>query len=262
VELYWLGIILILNILILILYRLKKHILNKKAIAKQLKYLLTFLYVPLIVIIIRISVFGIYKIPSTSLANTLQPGNLVYVNKLIFDSILPRSGYKIPWLNILWYLNPKTRKDFGKNVWLYYCLSGYCKIKHNDLMVFKSSKNNSIIYLIKRCIGLARDNIRIINRQVYCNGEKITLSKTVKTEYKLYRNDYKALKNLKVWDIIDNSSFFLNDNTNSVSVLTTQIELNKLNNCDYIGSVKQVVYRFDASDYTSWHVFPYNKKQQ
>jgi len=42
-------------------------------------------------------VFGIYFIPSTSMQQTIIPGDVVWVNKLLYGPALPGTLHVTPW---------------------------------------------------------------------------------------------------------------------------------------------------------------------
>src|SRR5262249_1698180 len=85
-----------------------------------------------------------FKIPSESMQPTLLVGDHLLVNKFVFE---------------------------GTGAW-YEKLLPYRPILHGDIIVFKFPFDDHPHY-VKRVIGLPGDRIRIINNQVYVNGNKI-----------------------------------------------------------------------------------------
>ena len=63
-----------------------------------LSYPLLFAGLFILAISLRVLVFGIYFIPSTSMQQTIIPGDAVWVNKLLYGPALPSTPYEIPCL--------------------------------------------------------------------------------------------------------------------------------------------------------------------
>jgi signal peptidase I len=248
--LYWLSLPALLTGLLSQLFKSDNKITVFIKKYRLVRYPLIFINIFLIAIFLRLFFFGIYNIPSPSMENTLKTGDVIMVNKLAFGPVLPRSGYEIPWANLLWYLNPNTRKDFGKNIWPYYRLSGYSRIKRNDLFVFKAAWDNNF-FIVKRCIGMPGDSLRVKNGNVYCNGKLIVLKPTAKTTYKVFYNDYLQTKKL-----IDNQGLYnyFQNWQDSVSYLSVDISPKQANNLEtspFVDSVVRVSLGYDST-YTAF----------
>ncbi len=111
----------------------------------------------IMVFFIRTAVVEAYRIPSSSMEDTLLVGDFLMVNKFIY-------GIRTPdWIGI-----PFT--DIGFNI-PHTRLPGFTEPKRGDIIVFKYPKDPSQNY-IKRCIGLPGDTIEIRNKIVYVNGER------------------------------------------------------------------------------------------
>lgn len=113
-------------------------------------------------ILLRVFVFGSYKIPTDSMEPTIIPGDFVLVNKLaygarIFDLFDAVEGKKV---------NIKRAP-------------GYAQIKNNDVVVFNIPHPKSwdkiemdmSKYFIKRCIGIPGDTLQIINGYYTINSD-------------------------------------------------------------------------------------------
>ena len=150
--LLWLCVcIIILALVYFSLLRLIKHI--KYAFLKKiLKGSFLFLFIFSIAISIKLLLFDIYKIPSSSMNNTLYTNDVIVVNKLKYGPKLPRSPFDIPWVNIAFYFNDKARTSMGTPWWGYKRLSGTTAIKNGDVIVFTMFKANMVI--VKRCMGI------------------------------------------------------------------------------------------------------------
>lgn len=109
---------------------LKAVLLIKNAVFKKLAksiFILIFLFS--IVIFSKLLFFDIYKIPSSSMENSLFPNDVILVNKLKYGPRLPRSPFDIPLVNIGYYFNDNARKRIKKYWWPYKRLSGTSQIQ-------------------------------------------------------------------------------------------------------------------------------------
>jgi signal peptidase I len=107
-------------------------------------------YAESLLVTILLALFGTtfivqaFKIPSQSMEPTLLVGDHLLVNKFIFE---------------------------GRGAW-YEKFLPYRPIHRGDIIVFKFPFDDHPHY-VKRAIGLPGDRIRIINQQVYVNGQRI-----------------------------------------------------------------------------------------
>lgn len=114
-------------------------------------------------VILRIFVFGSYKIPTDSMEPTILPGDYILVNKLAYGARL---------FNMFDALDAKKVKIRR--------MPGFSPVKNNDVIVFHiphPHKKNKIEmdmhkYYIKRCIGIPGDTLRIINGLYNVNSDK------------------------------------------------------------------------------------------
>ncbi len=137
-------------------------------------------------IVIRIFVFEVYYIPSESMENTLKPGDLVLVSKLNYGPILPRSPNDIPWINILYLLVEEDQEENEFNWWKYNRLNGFSCVDYNDVVVFKHVDSNE--FLIKRCVGLPGDSLKIVNGTIMNNNKVLFNPKEAKFNYLVWYN--------------------------------------------------------------------------
>ncbi|MFY0631711.1 MAG: signal peptidase I [Flavobacteriaceae bacterium] len=130
----------------------------------------------------KLFVFGIFRIPSSSMENALYQEDIILVNKLTYGPKLPSSPFEIPWINFLFYLNKDARADIDKEWWGYKRFSGLRSVMQGDVLVFQTSRT---FFLVKRCVGLPGDNLKMIDGEVYTNNKKYTPLSTVKEHYNL-----------------------------------------------------------------------------
>jgi signal peptidase I len=146
----------------------------------------------LVGVFLKVFFLELFSIPSASMVPTLQTGDKIVVSKLQYGARLPRSGFEIPWLNLLWFLNPKARAGMGKIEWKYRRINGYSQIKRDDVVVF-NYQGKMFEFYIKRCVALPGDSLQIINSELFINNQKTKMQANLKHEYRLYyQNIYKT----------------------------------------------------------------------
>lgn len=96
---------------------------------------------------VRTFVMTGYKVPTSSMAPTLLPGDLIFSNRLPY-------GFRFPMFNIQW---------------------GSGEPQVGELIVFTYPDQPQVRY-VKRVIGLPGDRIEMIDDQLIVNGEKLSYS--------------------------------------------------------------------------------------
>lgn len=111
---------------------------------------------------------GMY-IPSESMSNTINPGDMIYVNKIAYGPRFPMTPLTLPF----------TEKYLDWIVLPYWRLPGYDEVKINDVIVFNMPTETSVPidcreYYIKRCVGLPGDSFAIVCGAITLNGKAIS----------------------------------------------------------------------------------------
>ena len=176
--LWWLA------LLILVMYGfsrwLKSRVFVKKyALAGVLCLILS---VGTLAILVRVFVLEVYVVPSGSMEDEIFTGDDILVSKLNYGPKLPQSPFEIPWVN-LWFYHHKESVNPDSIYWPYKRLGGFSDIKHNDVIVFKKL-NSDKKFLVKRCMGLPGETVRINDSNVFINNHKVNLPRTVKQHYR------------------------------------------------------------------------------
>lgn len=141
------------------------NVLQQKSDSKQpvnepiiVEYSRAFFPILLLVLILRVFLAEPFRIPSGSMHPTLLEGDFILVNKYDYGLRLPVTGTKI--VNI-------------------------GRVKRGDVIVFKHTKRNESIDMIKRVVGLPGDRVEYKNNIIYINGEPVKqelLSETIDKE--------------------------------------------------------------------------------
>ncbi|MEI7896065.1 MAG: signal peptidase I [bacterium] len=161
--------------------------------------------------IIRIFLIEAYTIPTSSMEKTLLVGDYLFVSKVSFGPKVPNTPLAFPFVHHTLPLTESSKSYLEWIKLPYYRFPGMADIKNMDVVVFnypdgdtlsaKLQSNVSYYQLvrnygrdavwnnkqyfgdiiarpvdkrenfIKRCIGIAGDTIRIVNRVVYINGK-------------------------------------------------------------------------------------------
>ncbi|MEO9572290.1 MAG: signal peptidase I [Polaribacter sp.] len=203
---------------------------------KSAKRVFIFIFLFSIVISSKLLVFDIYKIPSSSMKNTLFPNDVIVVNKLKYGPRLPRSPFDIPLVNIGYYFNENARKRIKQYWWPYKRLSSTTEIKQGDVIVFNSNWRKDF-FLVKRCVALPGDTLNIEDGAVYTNSTYFNNSKNVKHNY-----TFNVINKKGLYRSLDSLGF------NSVSISQekldvyqsnlSQLELERLKKTGVIENVK------------------------
>ena len=146
----------------------------------------------LLAIFVRVFLFEVYTIPSSSMEHTLVPGDKVVVSKLRYGPYLPGSLKNVPWLNLFYNGNNTGENNTIKPSQR---LKGYGSILRGDVMVFEQPVNHQAY--IKRCMGLPGDSLSLAGDTLYVNGQRASPSPTtLKHDYLL--NPYNK-KQVEIW---------------------------------------------------------------
>lgn len=177
--LVWLAIILILFTIVYIISFRYMPLIHHIFLRKMVMSVFLFLLLLSSTISIKLLAFDIYKIPSSSMENMLYPGDVIVVNKLKYGPKLPRSPFEIPWVNLGFYMNKNARARMKETWWDYVRWKGTTTIKQGDVFVFNSIWDKNFI-LVKRCVGLPGDSLRIKKGEIYTNSKAYNSPATVK----------------------------------------------------------------------------------
>ena len=179
------------------------------------------LFALIAVYIINIFIFQNYQIPSASLEKTLLVGDYLFVSKLSYGPRVPNTPISFPLVqNTLPIFDCKSYIDWPN--WGYKRVKGLGQVQRNDIVVFNFPAGDTvalkaqnpdyythvnsygregvwlnkavfgdIIYrpvdkrenYVKRCIGMPGDSLKIVDNQVYIDGQILKNTKNVQFVY-------------------------------------------------------------------------------
>ncbi len=131
----------------------------------------TIITVGLMVFVIRVTVVEAYRIPTSSMEDTLLVGDFLLVNKFIY-------GIRTPdWLGI-----PFTKIGFSIP---HTRLPGFKEPKQGDVIVFRYPRDERINY-IKRCVAVEGQTVEIRNKKLFVDGKPFNEPPKVKhTDFRI-----------------------------------------------------------------------------
>ncbi len=233
-------------------------IIIKNGKPKKLRTALSFITFFFLAIFFRVFIIEIYSIPSSSMKDTLLPGDKIMVNKLVYGPKLPVSPYDIPWINLGWYLINRKNIKPDSVYWNYNRLKGYSKINHGDVIVFShplwGGRNN---YFVKRCIALPGDTLEIEKGRVKINSVYSNERPNIKTNNRLWIKQTVRFKNfIDSLQIGLQGEWFLHKKPIELFLSNKQIKY--LEESQIVDSIKRIEHVFD----TAHMVYPYHSNVQ
>ncbi len=133
--------------------------LDKKRKSKPKEYFDALVWAAVVAFIIKVLLFEAYRIPTGSMENTLLVGDFLLVTKFTYGATTPRN---IPFTDI--------RIP-------YFRLPGFKDPKPGDVVVFDfpgdrdEKESKEVLNYIKRCVAVAGDSIKVVNKVLYRNGQ-------------------------------------------------------------------------------------------
>lgn len=152
---------------------------------KLLKFIKIAFLVAIIALFIKAFAIDAFQIPSTSMENTLQPGDFIFANKFAYEIATPR---EIPIANL--HIPQYKLFEVGKP-------------EINDIVIFEfpqGFENDPIrggSKYVKRLIAGPHDTLRITNGEIFVNGRAIKLPSTYKNPN--YADDKEVMKDEAIY---------------------------------------------------------------
>ncbi|WP_396603271.1 signal peptidase I [Algibacter sp. R77976] len=201
-------------------------------------------------IVVRLFLFDIFKIPSASMENTLFSQDIIIVNKLKYGPKLPRSPFDIPVLNMAFYFNKDARERINDHWWPYKRLSGYSNVKNGDIIVYENFRKN--YFFVKRCVAIPGDTLFIKSGRVYINNSQLKFNNNIKSNYqfkiKNIEEFHRDINPLEVTDYVNIETDTLQYSTINTSIKKAN-EISKLSSIDSFGYAEKIFNKSDKFFY-------------
>ena len=157
--------------------------------------------------IIRWLFLEAFTIPTPSMEKSLLVGDFLFVSKIHYGPRTPKTPLQVPLTHQkIWWTNIPSYVD-----WIQlpqYRLPGFTSIKQNDVVVFNyppeleypvDLKTN----YIKRCVGLPGDSLKVVDTQVYINGNALENPEKMEFRHNIITNQEIKDRVFKNYDITD-----------------------------------------------------------
>lgn len=157
--------------------------------------------------IIRWLFLEAFTIPTPSMEKSLLVGDFLFVSKIHYGPRTPKTPLQMPLTHQkIWWTDLPSYVD-----WIQlpqYRLPGFTSIKQNDVVVFNyppeleypvDLKTN----YIKRCVGLPGDSLKVVDTQVYINGEVLENPEKMEFRHNIVTNQDIKERVFKNYDVTD-----------------------------------------------------------
>ena len=113
-------------------------------------------------------VIASFMVPTGSMENEVMTGDFLMVNKFIYGGCSPRN---IPFTDVRlpWFRLPAFKSVHRGDV-IVFEFPGYREEVHPE----------AFTYYLKRCMAVAGDTLRVVNRVVYINGQRAPIPRNMK----------------------------------------------------------------------------------
>lgn len=168
--------------------------------------------------IIRWLLMEAFTIPTPSMERSLLVGDFLFVSKMHYGARTPKTPLQVPLTHqTIWGTDIPSYVD-----WIQlpqYRLPGFTTVKRNDVVVFnfpiELHPTDLKVNYIKRCMAIGGDTIRVVDGNVFINGEPAPIPPEMQFSYLI-----------KTREVINERVFKANDITepNFLSGVGYQIE--------------------------------------
>lgn len=143
-----------------------------------------------IALVVKSCMLDVFTIPTSSMASTLVPGDVILMNKLAYGPKITGTPLTIPFLHK--YI-PFTQgiRCFSDIIQMPYLrIPGYGEITRGDLVVFHYPIDDLFpidhrTHMVKRCIGLPGEEIKLRQFHAMANGERLDEDPYITRPYRI-----------------------------------------------------------------------------
>jgi len=210
--------------------------------------------------IIRMFFIEAFTIPTPSMEKSLLVGDFLFVSKVSYGARIPNTPLSFPFAH---HTLPLTDSTKSYVEWLklpYHRIPGFSKIKNNDVVVFNypmedfrpvDKREN----YIKRCVAIPGDELQVINKVLYINGEIAEKLEGMQYSYHV-KTDGNSL-NPRILSKMDITEGGMISNQGDYRLALTENSKEKLSS---FSSVKEINTLSEPEDSYAEYIFPKNKK--
>jgi signal peptidase I len=213
-----------------------------------------------IVLVVRVFIFEAFTIPTSSMEQTLLPGDFIIVDKISTGSRIPISLLTLPFTHQTLPWNHEKRAFLEWIKLPYFRLPSPSSIKHNDVLVFNYPLDieypvDHRTHFIKRCIGLPGDTLEITERIVYINH--LAMEDPLHCQYDYHLKSDNMGKVPSQLDSLGISEGGRVSNQGDFRIATTKEIADKLRQLENIHEVSPFL---EKKEIHQEYLFPYNEK--
>ncbi|MGB0431746.1 MAG: signal peptidase I [Bacteroidia bacterium] len=146
--------------------------------------------------LIRWFLIEAFTIPTPSMENSMLVGDFLFVSKANYGPRVPQTPLSFPFAHNTLPLTKNTKSyiEIGDGL-PYYRIPGFEDVEREDVVVFNYPEEihrpvDKRENYIKRCIGIAGDEVQIINDSVYVNGDFMEFPENTQFTYKVIVEQY------------------------------------------------------------------------
>jgi len=210
--------------------------------------------------VIRMFFIEAFTIPTPSMEKSLLVGDFLFVSKISYGARIPNTPLSFPFAH---HTLPLTESTKSYLEWIklpYHRIPGLAKIKNNDVVVFNypiedfrpvDKREN----YIKRCVAIPGDELQVINKVLYINGEIAEMPGEMQYSYHV-KTDGNSL-NPRVLSKMDITEGGMISNQGDYRFALTENSKEKLSS---FPSVKEINPLSEPEDSYADYIFPGDKQ--
>jgi len=113
---------------------------------------------------LRLFIFEIYYVPSSSMEPTLKKGDYIFVSKIHYGFRLPRNILEVPYLKIIGYsfFSKQKIRELQQSNKPYKRFNFFSKVKTRDIIVFNNMMDQQS-FMVKRCNMVPKDTLHKVS---------------------------------------------------------------------------------------------------
>jgi len=255
------GIILLLlgeaSLWLLIITSIRENPNQKKGIARE--WFDAIIFAVIAATVIRMFFIEAFTIPTPSMEKSLLVGDFLFVSKVSYGARIPITPLSFPFAH---HTLPLTESSKSYLEWIklpYHRIPGFSKIKNNDVVVFNypmedfrpvDKREN----YIKRCVAIPGDELQVINKTLYINGEIAEMP--IGMQYSYHVKTDGSNMNPRVLSKMDITEGGLISNQGDYRLTLTESSKEKLNTFPTIKEINPIA---EPEDSYADYIFPSDK---